>query len=367
MVAVKKNGVLTRRSVCGSGLYGAALVLTGCGGGGGGGGGDAAPAANGASTGLINSGLTGTLYYSFTSTVGAVDLATGNFTEISGKTAGTPARLVFVYEASYFEISPDSKTFYFTDGITPDRLAAVDITGSTVKTVFKLTNGKDWGEIRLSPDGKKFAMVQDRLGSDGRGVYIFETSGNPEPIVYFKRTPSNSNSVWWTNENRLLFSDDGIYLTDPGDLKSASRVSATTSASIAINPAGDKIAYASQGHIWTMGIKGDNAVQVTTGDNLELQPRWSPDGKHIVFQAQIKGTNAAPGSASVIYLLAVIPADGKQYSLDATGPSSPGSTLPNGTVTGIQAGPGVIVLQGQSRNISSRSLSNIAASDMIWR
>jgi WD40-like Beta Propeller Repeat len=322
MSTVKNNGVLSRRNVCGTGLYGAALVLTGCGGGGGGG--DASPAANnGGSTGAVNGGLTGTMYYSFTSRVKTVDLAAGNEIEITGKTAGTPPRLPYVFGAPYFELSADSKTLFFISDLGTDGVVAVDIAGNTAKTLFAIDRASRWGEIRLSPDGKNFAMVQGNLG-DNPGVYIFDTSGNQ--IGYYKATKGASNSVCWTPDNRLLFTDDGFYLTNPGNLKNSSRISTITSANVSISPAGDKIAFASLGHIWMMGIKGDNAVQVTTGDNVELQPRWSPNGKHIVLQSYVKGTNAVGGIASVtsLYYLAAIPADGKQYTLKATGPTGSG-------------------------------------------
>jgi WD40-like Beta Propeller Repeat len=363
MASVKKTGALSRRSVCGSGLSAALLWLTGCGGGGGGGG-----ESTGGSTGPLNGGLTGTMFYSFTSTVAAVDLATGNFTPISGKTVGTPPLLSFVYKTSYLDISPDGKILYFLDELTPNRIAAVDIASNTVKTVFEIADTRDYSEIRLSPDGRKFAMVR-RFGNKP-GVYIYEISGSSDPLGYAAKSTGQSNSVSWTPDNRLLFSDNGLYLTDPGTFKTASPISTITSSSVAINPAGDKIAYASKDHIWIMGINGQNALQVTAGDNAEFQPRWSPDGKHIVFLSYVKGTNAGVGGATVtsLYYLAVIPADGKQYTLNATGPTACTFPCPGGgTVTGIAAGEGVILLQGQNPSLSSGSLHKISVYDMAWR
>jgi hypothetical protein len=114
MASLNKSGVLSRRSVCGSGLSAAALGLTGCGGGGGSG-----DSSGGGSSGPVNGGLTGNMYYSFTSTVGIVDLATGNFTEITQKAGSTPDRLSFVYDASYFDLSADGKTLFFMEDLSP--------------------------------------------------------------------------------------------------------------------------------------------------------------------------------------------------------------------------------------------------------
>ncbi len=108
MANVMKNGVLTRRSLCGTGLYGAALMLTGCGGGGGGGGGDASPAANNGSSGPINGGLTGNMYNAFTTTVNIVGLATGDVTEVTRKKGTALNGYSFNYNSRYFDLSADN-------------------------------------------------------------------------------------------------------------------------------------------------------------------------------------------------------------------------------------------------------------------
>jgi WD40-like Beta Propeller Repeat len=368
MVNFKKNGVLTRRSLCGTGLYGAALMLTGCGGGGG----DSSPAANNGSSGPINGGLTGKIYYVFTDTVAIVDLATGNFTEISRKVGSTPGQVSFVFDGSYFELSADSKTFYFLDTTfdRTDSLAAVDIASNTVKTVFKLGRADYFTEIRLSPDGQKFALVRNTIfDSIKNGVYVFDTAG--KQLTYYQATKDANNSVNWTRDNRLLFTDDGIYLSDPDDLQNATQISPTVASSISLNPAGDKIVYASKGHIWTMSVTGGNVQQVTTGDNAELQPRWSPDGKYIVFQNRVEATvGGSVASVNYLYYLGVIPADGKQYTLKKIGPG--GSTVCGVgcsavTSTGVTGSDGVIFLKAQDPKIGRGSLYDFAADDMIWR
>jgi hypothetical protein len=357
MKNVSKDGVLNRRNVCGSGLSAAALFLTGCGGGGG-----VGDSAGGNSAGPINGGLGGSMYYSFVDQTFKVDLASGNVTEIRFRNQDAPSETTYRVNTNYFDVSADSKTLFFMDDLFADGLAAIDIKSKAARTVLKVSRPDYWDEIRQSPDGTKFAMVRNGL-SDFKGVYLVEASGTD--ITNYKKNEGAVNSVAWTPDNRLLYSNNGIYLTNPGDLKSSLRISTTSASSIAVNPAGDKIVYASQGHIWTMGINGDNALQVTAGDNAEFQPRWSPDGKHIVFQSQIYGTNSTGGVATTgnIYYLGVIPSDGRQYTLNKTGPSGTGGS----TATGVLAGEGVILLKAQAPEISSRLLVNIPAYDMIWR
>jgi Tol biopolymer transport system component len=113
-----------------------------------------------------------------------------------------------------------------------------------------------------------------------------------------------------------------------------------------------------------MGINGDNAQQVTAGDNAEFQARWSPDGKHIIFQSEVYGTNATGGVATTgnIYYLGVIPANGKQYAFKRTGPTGSGGS----TVTGVVADEGVIELKSKNTR-NSDTLYDVAAYDMNWR
>jgi WD40-like Beta Propeller Repeat len=353
------HGLLSRRRVCGGGVYGAALALSGCGGGGGG---DTSPGAqNNAGSGAVNGGLAGTMYHSFTDQTFKVDLATGNVTEIRFRNQDTASGNSYGIRARYFDVSSDGKTLFFMDDLGTERLVAVDIETKAARTVFTVSRATDWGEVRLSPDGKTIAMVKDGING-GNGIQIFDLSGNL--ITYYKVNSGASNSISWTADNRLLYSNGGIYLTNPGDIKNSLRINTSSASSVSINPAGNKIVYASQGHIWTMGINGDNVQQVTTGDNAEFQARWSPDGKFIAFQSQLYGTNGTGGIATTgnIYYLTVIPADGKQYTLKRTGPSATGG----GTVTGVLVGDGVIELKSKNTR-NSDFLYDIPAYDMIWR
>jgi WD40-like Beta Propeller Repeat len=360
MKSVSKDGVLSRRNVCGSGVSAAALLLTGCGGGGGGG-----DPSGGGSAGPINGGLTGNMYFQFSGNTFSVDLATGKTTRLIysvPKTAVSPSG-TYKISSENFDLSADGTTLYFVDGYITDRVTdgviAVDIKSGVGKIVFELSDYTVWNEIRQSPDGKKFAMVHDK-----NGVYIFDELGNI--IARYAKSDGAFNSIAWTSDNRLLYSNDGIYLTNPGDLKNASRVSTTYASGISINPANTKIAYSWGSHIWTMDISGNNVQQVSTGDNAEFRTRWSPDGQHIVFKSEVYGTNASPGFVSTgnIYYLTVVPADGKLYTFKK---KETGGSVGAGTITGFSAGAGVIELEFYEPEISYTSLNKMAAYDMIWR
>ena len=48
---------------------------------------------------------------------------------------------------------------------------------------------------------------------------------------------------------------------------------------------------AGNGHIWTVGIDGQNERQITSSTDSESSPRFSPDGKYLSF------TSSRPGKA----------------------------------------------------------------------
>jgi tricorn protease len=53
---------------------------------------------------------------------------------------------------------------------------------------------------------------------------------------------------------------------------------------------GDAIAFSHAGDLWTVSASGGAARRLTSGDGLELFPRFSPDGKWIAFTGQYDGT-----------------------------------------------------------------------------
>lgn len=58
----------------------------------------------------------------------------------------------------------------------------------------------------------------------------------------------------------------------------------------AISPDGKTIAFCYKGDIYTVGINGGDARQLTSNDAYEAQPVWSPDGKTIAFASRREGS-----------------------------------------------------------------------------
>ena len=53
---------------------------------------------------------------------------------------------------------------------------------------------------------------------------------------------------------------------------------------------GETVAFSYSGDLWTVDAGRRPARRLTTGEGLELFPRFSPDGKWIAFTGQYDGT-----------------------------------------------------------------------------
>lgn len=151
-------------------------------------------------------------------------------------------------------------------------------------TLQDLLSVEPIGESALSPNGKTIALTRD-----GQIVLLPSEGGWPVPLT---STQGGKSGLAWS-------------------------------------PDGKRIAYASHGSIWTVAVSGGEPHRLTDapvggGDPRQATdraPRWSPDGRWILFQSGRRGTNS----------LLVVSADGSTTSFltspneeDSAGRWSPG-------------------------------------------
>ncbi|HMT69623.1 MAG TPA: amidohydrolase, partial [Saprospiraceae bacterium] len=83
----------------------------------------------------------------------------------------------------------------------------------------------------------------------------------------------------------------------PGNFKEVSfTTNEGTWMNVDVSPDGSMIAFDMLGDIYTMPISGGTATAIRTGLAWEVQPRWSPDGKKILF------TSDSAGGDNIFYM-----------------------------------------------------------------
>jgi Tol biopolymer transport system component len=178
---------------------------------------------------------------------------------------------------------------------TPELLA---YDPSTTQTRRLLAPGVVVMDPQPSPDGSKIAFVVanyvDATGDifvmnrDGTGVsqLTFDSELDDQPtwspdgsrIVFRSFRTLASGNIWVMNangSNQVNITPDPL----PATIDSRRPV---------WSPDGTRIAYASNESgtydIWTMKSDGSDTRQLSTGEDLDTEPAWSPNGQSIVFR-----------------------------------------------------------------------------------
>lgn len=122
------------------------------------------------------------------------------------------------------------------------------------ETLYQLTNGTERSvSPRWSPDGQRLAFLRDTGGNERWAIWIVDRAGEQERNI--------------TNETEVTHRD------------------------ISWSPDGQRIAYVSnvggKGFgVSIIDVKSGVRVSLTDGAHEDLQPRWSPDGRKIMFASR---------------------------------------------------------------------------------
>jgi Tol biopolymer transport system component len=162
--------------------------------------------------------------------------------------------------------SPDSKRIAFAS----DRTGQLEIwlmnRDGTNQTQLTFDEHRDYGPT-WSPDGKRIAFRSDRDGNSE--IYSINVNGSDERRL--TNSPSSDNTPKWGPDGRILF------VTDRGT--------------------------GSKTSLWVMNGDGSDQHRLTPSSFFwnESRPTWSPDGKHVIFQADRDG----PLGNTELYSMAV--------------------------------------------------------------
>lgn len=109
--------------------------------------------------------------------------------------------------------------------------------------------------------------------------------------------------------------------------------------------------------LWTIPTDGSAAKQLTSGDNSDLSPRWSPDGKWIAFVSK-RGNDAA----NQIYVIAPDGGEAQRLTSVPTGASSP-KWFPDSTRVAFLTAifPDLTTWDDQGKRLRERASSTMQA------
>ena len=141
-----------------------------------------------------------------------------------------------------------------------------------------------------SPDGKWIAYLSDQGGHDS--VWVADAEGNNAKKL--TDTDNEKLSVGWMPDSKAVYftsSDHGLYVVDAGGGQTR-KIAANDAGNILgaeVSPDGKWFAYAKQdhdlrAHVFIVSAQGGEEHRLN--DDLlfsTLAPRWTPDGKKLIF------------------------------------------------------------------------------------
>ncbi|WP_420625129.1 cell wall-binding repeat-containing protein [Candidatus Poriferisodalis sp.] len=143
------------------------------------------------------------------------------------------------------------------------------------------------------------------------------------------------------------------------------------------SPDGSRIAYArsvtydqptqSQSHIWVVNTDGTQRTQLTQGDVRDIAPTWSPDSSRIAFERWMRDESDADGHSGDSYIM-LMDADGSDHTKLTTGddPEYKPAWSPDGSLIAYLSAGAVWVTAPDDFNPRVVAAGALAAGGLSW-
>ncbi len=214
-------------------------------------------------------------------------------------------------------ISPDgTKVLIIRDDFKGQNIYVYDLASKRLDNITQYTWEKgDPGiySARWSPDGKEIVFVRDfspgrehgpaeiavtDLEGNTRALFRVENTkeGYPVPIAWLPDRSAILTGLESPNKSGIL----GFIPLSGGSFKKLHTVNGPMQLSVDVSPDGRFVVFHDKNpqgkfDIYTIGTDGSSLRVLSDHPANERSPRWSPDGKHIVFLSQRHGRMALWG------------------------------------------------------------------------
>jgi dipeptidyl aminopeptidase/acylaminoacyl peptidase len=187
-------------------------------------------------------------------------------------TGGTSAkriqRILYFLKLTYEKSTPYWQLLYPSN----DRLYAVRIDGTGLRTVALASSGRIWAGCDWSPQGNRIAARTTGTSLYDNELSVFNSDGSAARTVYSRRAARVGNPVFSVNGQQLLFSADSTDFQNEQGRQLDARLYGLSLTSGAV-------ADLSQHQVTT---SAQNLAGKTAGTN-DLDPRYSPTGASVIF------------------------------------------------------------------------------------
>lgn len=289
---------------------------------------------------------------------------------IDGK---TKQHLASAPDIGWPRVSPDGKVVRYTVALgaegAPTDIWEADLDGrNPPRLVFPEMKGETWfGD--WTADGKLF-FFHRRKGTS-RGLWVVRE--NNDPLKFFRPHPTllyagplELRSPVSSKNSKELYAigldlRGELSVLDPATSKFVPLVDGVSGCFVTFSPDRQWVAYVSypDGALWKSRVDGSEKMQLTFSPTGVINPRWSPDGKFIVFMDWYSGPN------HVIYLIS---ADGEgRPQLLATAQDQPADPtwMPDSNSI-VYSGPSGTPTKIHMLDLSTMRSRDIPASDGFW-
>ena len=219
------------------------------------------------------------------------------------------------------QISPDGQLVIFcvrcVDAKTEKKftnLWLVPTDASAAPRQFTVGDHND-SQPRWSPDGSQIAFLSNRADEKQAQLYLIAVDGGEaRPLTALEG--SFAQFAWSPDGTQIVAQfrkkDAAVIEREKDEQKKKLGIVVRHITHLEYKENGVGYAPQEQWHIWTIDLQSGTAAQLTDGRYAETEPRWTPDGKHILCVSNRSVDPALHPDGTELYLLPAAGGDLRQ-------------------------------------------------------